>query len=169
MILYLIRHALPGLKDYDNRFPGPGLGNLGRLQGKWIQQQFSAKRVDIIWASDFVRTLETATFLKSQFPQATFRPDRRLRERQANEESHESLVARVSEWFHEDFQTVSQEGAVVVAHGGSINMILNLLDSGYLHFEYPFLDQYEVRTPIAGIWTINLQNQQAELLQCPIK
>lgn len=168
MALYLIRHALPSPAQYDNRPPGPGLGKVGQLQAEWLAKQLGNEGIRRIYASDFLRTVETAKIIveATKIPEIQF--DVRLRERQAEEESHESLVARVGAWWADEYPEIRQEVTGVVAHGGSLNMVLELLDRGYAGFYYPYCDSYEVRTPIAGYWKIAFNPIEAQLYTCPI-
>ncbi|MCB9230366.1 MAG: histidine phosphatase family protein [Bacteroidia bacterium] len=167
MKLYLVRHALPGQQGYDNRFPGPGLGSLGRKQAAWIGEFLSNKELTSIWSSDFIRTMETAKEIQLHFPHLQIRKDKRLRERQAEEETHESLARRVKEWCLENLEQINSQSVAVVGHGGSLNMILNFLDPGYQKFNYPYINEFQVRTPIAGIWEIDLHRDSAKLNTCP--
>lgn len=169
MNLYLVRHALPGIKGYDNRWPGPGLGPVGKLQAQWIESQFVNKRFNALWASDFIRTIETAEYVRKTNPRISLKTDLRLRERQAGGESHNSLVTRVHNWMEEKLEDLKARPTCIVAHGGSLNMILEYLDPTENNFSYPHLSSHGVKTPIGGIWEINLLTFQALLIQCPIQ
>lgn len=169
MIMYLVRHALPGVIPYDNHFPGTGLGDMGKRQAQWISGFLENEKIECVWASDFTRTIETAAVICTRFPNLELSYDVRLRERNPEVETHESLVARVSDWYQSTIEKLVQERTMVVAHGGSINMILNCIDPGFQEFDYPHIDKYDVRTPIAGIWKVDIHARTAELTQCPFK
>lgn len=168
--LYLARHALPGVPDYDNRFPGPGLGPEGITQARWMARYLSQVELDVVWASDFTRVKESLkpilecsnnTVLDIQYTIA-------LREREPTEESHNSLDARVKGWFSSILSNMPQKRTAIVSHCGPINMILEYLDPHQTHFEYPFRCSFGCLTPIAGIWEIELNPLSGKLIQCPV-
>lgn len=168
MKLYLIRHALPAIASYDNRPPGPGLGELGMRQAQWIQEFIAPLLPLQVYSSDFTRSLDTArTALGPKFKDC-LNIDGRWRERQAEEESHASLLDRVSNWW-EECHSKNNTDQIVVAHGGSINAMLEILDPTSRIFHYPYRDQWGIYTPIAGIWEIDISDHQAQLHPCPIK
>lgn len=166
--LFLIRHALPSDAYYDNRPPGPGLGATGQMQAEWLGNQLKAEGIYQLFVSDFRRTLETAGIISQLVGGLPIHADIRLRERQAEEESHESLVARVGDWWQETLPHLRLANSAVVAHGGSLNMLLAQLDADFQRFHYPYCDPYLVRTPIAGYWKISLKPLSAQLFPCPI-
>jgi broad specificity phosphatase PhoE len=169
MRLYLIRHAQPAPEVYDNRYPGPGLGELGRKQSEWIAAKVAPEGIATIFCSDFERTLQTASELERRSGIAPIYPAPELRERQAEEESHESLKNRVHKWMEDHLEFLKSFPCAIVAHGGSLNMILEFLDPFGDRFQSPYCDPYGVKTPIAGFWKIDLKFRKATLSQCPIQ
>lgn len=168
MKLFLIRHALPAPTSYDNRPPGPGLGEKGIRQAEWISQFIGSYLPARIASSDFTRCMETAQILIASSQESSLEIDIRWRERQAEEESHASLLARISDW-RESLNGKTKPVQIVVAHGGSINAMLELLDPNCTQFSYPYRDQWGIFTPIASIWEINTERNQAQLHPCPIQ
>lgn len=155
MKLYAIRHAQPQLKTYAG-FPGPSLGIEGRKQAKAIAQFLADKGIEQVFMSDYIRVKETFAAFRPFFKGKPF-VEKRLRERENTEESHESLVARVHEWMEEKQECLQQKNTAIFSHCGPINMILSYLDPQKELFEYPYTDAFGCHTPLAGIWELEWQ------------
>jgi 2,3-bisphosphoglycerate-dependent phosphoglycerate mutase len=169
-MLYLIRHGMPAIADYDNRHPGPGLGELGKAQAIWIAQQLRSLGIAQAFASDFTRVLETMEpFMASQ---GSLKPTTAiaLRERDPKVEPHESLVARVQNWWAENEALILAKNTAIFSHCGPLNRILNILDPEETSFQYPFTSPHGCHTDIAGIWRLERNEGQwsGELIPCPL-
>ena len=167
--LYLIRHAQPAVPDYDNRYPGPNLGEEGHRQAQWIAEVLSKKGIQKIFASDYPRVIQTLHPFMDQNPSINVQVTKALWEREPSIETHESLVARVHEWFSANKDEILSTSTAIFAHCGPINMILEYLDPRKTQLQYPYTSPHGCHTPCAGIWEIRFtpKGLEGSLTQFP--
>lgn len=159
MNLYLIRHGQPELAEYAG-FPGPKLGTLGQMQAEEIGRILKSKKIKQVHTSDYSRTIETAKPFLKNCSSIDYSEVIKLREREKEIESHESLVVRVQSWFAENIDTITNQDTAIFGHCGSINMILIYLDSDLTLMKYPYVDNYKCLTPLGGIWQLNFEKDK---------
>jgi broad specificity phosphatase PhoE len=150
--LYLIRHAQPKVPEYDNRYPGPDLGELGIQQAQWIANALQTKGIQQIYASNYPRVMQTLAPLN---PTIRIQTTEALWEREPTIETHESLVERVHRWFSLNQSEIQNTNTAIFSHCGPINMILEYLDPQKTQLDYPFTSPHGCLTPCAGIWEIH--------------
>jgi|GEM_PF-7031806 len=155
MIVYLVRHAAPKEPFYSG-FPGPPLGEHGQLQAQRIGAFLQKKQVDLVFSSDYIRTLQSLAHYQ-QLTQKKVHIAKELRERENLIETHDSLVYRVQNWF-ENFLNSHSENMVIFSHCGPINMILSYLDPDQTLMDYPYSCEFLCLTPKAGIWELELED-----------
>ena len=154
MTLYLIRHARPHVAGYDNRYPGPDLGEEGHHQAQWIASILQSKGIQQIHTSNYPRVLQTLQPLLLYLPETQIHTTEALWEREPSIESHESLVQRVHAWLRVEIPAIQATTTAIFAHCGPINMILEYLDPRKTQFQYPYTSPHGCHTPCAGIWEI---------------
>jgi broad specificity phosphatase PhoE len=153
MKLYLIRHGQPEIDLYAG-FPGPKLGLVGKQQAKQICSILQSKNINRLFASDYIRVIETLEPLLFAAPMMQHSSAIELREREKEHESHESLVFRVQSWFTNNIHALTCDNTAIFSHCGPINMILSYLDPERVLIKYPFEDQYKCLTPTGGLWEL---------------
>lgn len=158
MNLYLIRHATPEIKTYKG-FPGPALGEEGKVQAKAIAAYLKNKNIQQIYTSDYLRVKETLKPFQSLLPHINIKEVEALRERENEVESHESLVHRVHTWFALNKIEVLKVNTAIFSHCGPINMILTYLDPEKKLFDYPYEDVWGCHTPLGQIWEISFKEE----------
>ena len=157
--LFLIRHALPEIPNYDGLFPGPGLGTEGKIQSELISEFLTTKNIEVVFHSDYTRVIETMKpVLKKLSNSPIPQPTPSLREREASVESHESLVERTHSWLVNSLPEIMKNTTAIFSHCGPINMILEYFDPQKSILKYPFECPHLCHTPIAGIWELEFSN-----------
>jgi len=159
MKLYLIRHAKPAIKEYKG-FPGPSLGEEGKLQAQAIREYLNDKGIQQVYASDYTRVKETMAPFLNSFPNLPLNEYIALREREKEVERHVSLVKRVHSWFDLNKKEILKQNTAIFSHCGPINMILTYLDPQKTIFEYPHQDVWGCHTPLGQIWEIEFSKEE---------
>ncbi len=157
MKLYLIRHGQPEIVEYSG-FPGPNLSLHGHRQAITISEILCNKEIEIALSSDYTRSIETANPFLDSNPRIQFLRTIELREREKENESHESLKDRVQTWFKDNVGIITNTNSAIFGHCGSLNMILFHIDPNQIIMEYPFEDKFKCLTPIGGIWELEFKN-----------
>lgn len=155
MKLILIRHGetQENADDITQGWIDTVINQTGQQQAQAAADSFDAD-IDMIYSSDLTRCRQTAQYFRDKFPELPYHEDHRLRERNfgdaqgthkdlhdwevfyasndqvsiPNAETLDTFTARVK-GFLDDIKAnhSDDQQLLVVAHGGTINRILNIL------------------------------------------
>lgn len=130
LTVYLIRHAQSTANargEHQGQKIDESLSELGRTQAKKLAQALKGEKVSAIFASDLKRALHTAEEIGNVLG-IKVTPDKRLRERNGEDESSEEVSQRCRE-FIQDIEKHSGT-VIIVSHGGANRHLLGVSTGG---------------------------------------
>jgi broad specificity phosphatase PhoE len=96
--LIILRHAEFDKSPDMNTHPGPRLNQTGKRQSEKLAAYLSCQSITCVFTSDFTRCIETGIPL-SALKRIGMEHVKALRERNPEQETHQSLNDRVKKWF----------------------------------------------------------------------
>ncbi len=155
--LIILRHSEFDKSRDMNVYPGPGLNQTGRLQSDILAAYFSDQHINHLFTSDFTRCIETGIPL-SVLKRIRMEHVIALRERDPEQETHQSLNDRVKKWFVHEKNILLKSNTLIISHCGPINMLLDEIHNNELPITYTYSDEYLCHTPKSGIWIFESSN-----------
>jgi broad specificity phosphatase PhoE len=149
--LIILRHAEFDKSPDMNTYPGPCLNHTGRRQSEELATYLSSQTLTRVFTSDFKRCIETGVPL-SALKRIGMEHVKALRERNPEQETHQSLNDRVKKWFVHEKNILLKTNTLIISHCGPINMMLEEIHDTELPLTYTYTDEYLCHTPKSGIW-----------------